>query len=293
MAPYLRWFTTSSSSLISRVQLHLKNPGFSISELTWFLCQWCSPHALIYVSSVRPKFTSISMSTVHPFTHRSHCSFSKGWKYYFSISTIAPFVWQSFFEYYWHRIMHWPWFYLRFHKVQRHFDSSSQWKLHHLNRAPQPFDDLLIHPLEAFGYYCILFRSILPPFITTDAQSSVLYSNSFFESRLVRSCARFIWSNFLFLLLLPSLIIVGVMDHSGIKFEIPYLYNTVDHGSQVIRRFLISWLSSDKHHKSFNCNYSFPFPYFDILHGTYEGKYAGSNYSLISTPSPKVGDYGC
>ena len=30
---------------------------------------------------------------------------------------------------------------------------------HHFYKSPQPFDDLCIHPLEAFGYYVILYGS--------------------------------------------------------------------------------------------------------------------------------------
>ena len=48
----------------------------------------------------------------------------------------------------------------------------------------------------------------------------------------------------------------GVLDHSGVWVEIPGLYNTVDH---------------DNHHLKTEVNYSFPFPYMDILHGTYDG----------------------
>ena len=41
--------------------------------------------------------------------------------------------------------MHLPWFYKRFHKMHHHY------------KAPRPFDDLYIHPLESFGYYLIFF----------------------------------------------------------------------------------------------------------------------------------------
>jgi hypothetical protein len=53
-------------------------------------------------------------------------------------------------EYWWHRLMHLPFFYARCHK------------LHHANRSPAPFDDMYIHPLEAAGYYTILYS---PPFV--------------------------------------------------------------------------------------------------------------------------------
>lgn len=29
--------------------------------------------------------------------------------------------------------------------------------MHHYYKSPQPFDDMYIHPLEAAGYYCILY----------------------------------------------------------------------------------------------------------------------------------------
>jgi sterol desaturase/sphingolipid hydroxylase (fatty acid hydroxylase superfamily) len=44
-------------------------------------------------------------------------------------------------EYWWHRLMHTPWCYRRAHK------------LHHAYKAPEPFDDMYIHPAEAAGYY--------------------------------------------------------------------------------------------------------------------------------------------
>ena len=34
--------------------------------------------------------------------------------------------------------------------------------MHHYYKSPQPFDDMYIHPLEAAGYYCILYS---PAFI--------------------------------------------------------------------------------------------------------------------------------
>lgn len=46
----------------------------------------------------------------------------------------------------------------------------------------------------------------------------------------------------------------GVLDHSGIPFTIPYMYSTADHA---------------QHHEKFDVNYGFPFPYFDMVHGTH------------------------
>ena len=57
----------------------------------------------------------------------------------------AATCWQSVLEYYWHRAMHWRWFYERLHKI------------HHFYVSPCAWCDLCIHPIEAFGYYCILY----------------------------------------------------------------------------------------------------------------------------------------
>jgi len=58
---------------------------------------------------------------------------------------LAAFAAQTVLEYFWHRAMHTPGLYGALHK------------LHHLNTSPTPFDDMLIHPLEAAGYFCILY----------------------------------------------------------------------------------------------------------------------------------------
>jgi len=55
----------------------------------------------------------------------------------------------------------------------------------------------------------------------------------------------------------------GVLDHSGIKFKIPGIYNTEDH---------------DMHHFKFECNYAFPHPIMDILHGTFTGTFFRKSY---------------
>eukprot|EP01119_Soliformovum_irregulare_P007189 TRINITY_DN1958_c0_g1_i5.p1 TRINITY_DN1958_c0_g1~~TRINITY_DN1958_c0_g1_i5.p1 ORF type:complete len:176 (-),score=21.97 TRINITY_DN1958_c0_g1_i5:12-539(-) len=109
--------------------------------------------------------------------------------YYLFVSTLFPFVWQSVLEYYWHRTMHLPWFYIRLHKV------------HHYYKSPEPFDDLYIHPLESFGYYCILYSPafIIPVHVTS----------------------------FIFYMSIVGL--TGVLDHSGVYFSFPGFYNTRDH----------------------------------------------------------------
>jgi sterol desaturase/sphingolipid hydroxylase (fatty acid hydroxylase superfamily) len=49
-------------------------------------------------------------------------------------------LWQSILEYFWHLLMHTPFFYTRWHKM------------HHWYKSPEVWDDLYIHPLEAAGY---------------------------------------------------------------------------------------------------------------------------------------------
>jgi sterol desaturase/sphingolipid hydroxylase (fatty acid hydroxylase superfamily) len=54
--------------------------------------------------------------------------------------------------------------------------------------------------------------------------------------------------------------ITGVLDHSGINIALFGIYDTKDH---------------DGHHQHFNVNYGFPFPWFDLLHGTFDGTFCG------------------
>ena len=112
--------------------------------------------------------------------------------------------------------MHLKYFYSLFHKF------------HHTYKSPEPWDDMYIHPVEAIGYYIILYS---PPVVYHMHRIS-------------------------FIIYMIIMGICGVLDHSGIKVDIPFLYNTIDH---------------DNHHARFNVNFSFPFPYMDILHGTYYG----------------------
>lgn len=123
-------------------------------------------------------------------------------------------LWENLVEYYWHRAMHLPTIYRFLHKY------------HHRFKAPEPFCDMFIHPLEAFGYYCILYSP------------AILFRIDYYT-------------------LIAYMIIMGVcgvLDHSGIKLRIPFVYDTRDH---------------DLHHALFDVNYGFPVPWLDILHGTY------------------------
>ncbi|CAM9923730.1 unnamed protein product [Sphacelaria rigidula] len=132
--------------------------------------------------------------------------------------------WQCVWEYYWHRLMHQPMFYARLHKY------------HHFYKSPEPFDDLMIHPLEAFGYYVLLYS---PPFLFRMPLASF--------AAYMAVCGT-----------------CGVLDHCGIAFSVPGLYDTSDH---------------DRHHSRFEVNYAFPFPVLDILHGTYDGSFLGTKHS--------------
>mmetsp|Transcript_9828 Transcript_9828/g.9927 ORF Transcript_9828/g.9927 Transcript_9828/m.9927 type:complete len:270 (-) Transcript_9828:111-920(-) len=140
------------------------------------------------------------------------------------IDALYACILQSIIEYYWHRLMHIPICYKYLHKY------------HHYYKSPEPWDDLYIHPIEATGYYCILF---CPPFLFS----------------------MHVFSYIIYMIIMGT---CGVLDHSGIHFSFPYLYNTADH---------------DLHHSKYNVNYAFPFPYMDLLHGTYEGQFLGRKYS--------------
>lgn len=129
-------------------------------------------------------------------------------------------------RYYWHRMQHLPFFYRHCHK------------LHHYYQAPQPFDDLMIHPLEAFGYYLILYS---PAFLVPQSTLS-------------------------FILYMSVMGVCGVLDHCGVDIRVLGWYDTREH---------------DEHHRLFNVNYSFPFPFMDRLHGTYR---APTQLPARSTP---------
>jgi sterol desaturase/sphingolipid hydroxylase (fatty acid hydroxylase superfamily) len=134
-------------------------------------------------------------------------------------------VFENVAEYYWHRMMHTKLFYASFHKY------------HHWYKSPEPWDDMYIHPLEAFGYYCILYG---PPFL--------------FPIH---------WWAFAAYMVVMG--VCGVLDHSGIRFVVPGLYDTQHH---------------DDHHLKFDVNYAFPLPYMDLLHGTFEGEILGRHFKV-------------
>ena len=92
-------------------------------------------------------------------------------------------------EYIFHRIMHTEFFYKSFHKF------------HHFYKAPIPFDDMMIHPFEAFLYYCILY---CPPFLI---QMSPI-------------------SHGLYMIIMGT---CGILDHCGIRIKLPFIYDSVFH----------------------------------------------------------------
>lgn len=127
----------------------------------------------------------------------------------------ASYVWENVAEYVWHRVMHTRWFYSHFHCH------------HHFYTSPEPFDDLCIHPVEAFGYYCILYAPAM-----------------LFRQHWLAFFVYMSWMG-----------ICGVLDHSGVRFDLPWLiYSASDH---------------DAHHKYFTVNFGFPSPLIDVLCGTH------------------------
>eukprot|EP00835_Amoeboradix_gromovi_P007100 NODE_1061_length_1608_cov_0.273691.p1 type:complete len:241 gc:universal NODE_1061_length_1608_cov_0.273691:1386-664(-) len=65
------------------------------------------------------------------------------------------------------------------------------------------------------------------------------------------------------ILYLTPLGITGMLDHCGIKFNLG-IYNTEHH---------------DLHHEQFSYNFGFPFPFMDILFGTFKGYFANKYYN--------------
>jgi lathosterol oxidase len=102
---------------------------------------------------------------------------------------IIAYIYENIAEYYWHRLLHIGPLYRSFHKV------------HHYYKAPEPFDDMMMHPLEALCYYCILYS---PPFL----------------------CTFHVYSFVAYMTLMG---LTGTLDHSGIKMTIYGIYDTRDH----------------------------------------------------------------
>mmetsp|Transcript_23827 Transcript_23827/g.48675 ORF Transcript_23827/g.48675 Transcript_23827/m.48675 type:complete len:147 (+) Transcript_23827:35-475(+) len=108
-----------------------------------------------------------------------------------------------------------------------------------LGRSPQPFDDLYIHPVEAFGYYCILWapfplanpNSWRGQHVSANVAVNDRYSPPFVLPLHVGGFAVY----------MAVMGLCGVLDHSGIKCCVAGLYSTDDH---------------DKHHQHYNVNFA-------------------------------------
>ena len=61
---------------------------------------------------------------------------------------------------------------------------------------------MYVHPLEVAGYYCIFYGSFL------------IYPVHYY--------------GVVFYLIVHGL--AGILDHSGIRVSVPFIYNTIDHG---------------------------------------------------------------
>lgn len=152
---------------------------------------------------------------------------------------LACVVQQSVLEFYWHWAMHAPQLYRRLHAI------------HHYYKSPQPFDDLCIHPLEAFGYFCILYSPA-----AVDLVSPLLARAAGVQAGPCHVSA--------FVAYMALCGVCGVLDHSGVRvrWALPggrTLYDTEEH---------------DAHHScgfgpGTAVNLGFPFAVLDRLHGTY------------------------
>ncbi|XP_031574564.1 delta(7)-sterol 5(6)-desaturase erg32-like [Actinia tenebrosa] len=83
------------------------------------------------------------------FTTLYYDPLERGWLYLF-LSTILLFLFEDACAYYYHRMLHWPFFYKRFHKI------------HHRYKAPTAFSATAMHPVEFFGFQVFI---IAPVFI--------------------------------------------------------------------------------------------------------------------------------
>jgi sterol desaturase/sphingolipid hydroxylase (fatty acid hydroxylase superfamily) len=193
--------TTSASSISSTTKRHPKHRTFASMNLVV-----SSLFALMVTElTVRGK------SSINKAAMFETSAFAIG------IGLFYALLLQSALEYPWHRLMHHKFFYKRMHKY------------HHEYKSPVVYCDLFIHPLEAFGYYCILYS---PAFALKDLPK---------ES---------------FLLYMAILGVFGVLDHSGVDFRLPWFLFSYE------ARF------HDLHHKHFNVNYAFPFQWPDRIFGT-------------------------
>jgi len=106
---------------------------------------------------------------------------------------LMPLIYSTLFqctaEYHWHRLLHTPLLYARFHKI------------HHAYQSPEPFDEFMISPLEGTLYQFILWG---PAYLFSQSLSA------FGVYMLVHGFC-------------------GIADHCGIRVRIPYVYDSQFH----------------------------------------------------------------
>jgi sterol desaturase/sphingolipid hydroxylase (fatty acid hydroxylase superfamily) len=164
---------------------------------------------------------------------------------------------QSVLEFWWHAAMHTPVLYALLHRYHHHY------------KSPQVWDELFIHPVEAFGYYCLLFS---PAVVVRQHYAA-------------------------FLIYMALCGLFGVLDHSGIRVRLlggrwGAMYDTRAH---------------DVHHRAgfgpgVYVNLAFPFTLMDVLHRTYVapeaagyghkeegGKTAHASGAMCATPARRSG----
>lgn len=161
-------------------------------------------------------------------------------------SLCACLLQQSVLEFYWHWAMHTPLLYRTLHAH------------HHYYKSPQPFDDLCIHPLEAFGYFCILYSPAmvnLVPFLG----GAVCH----------------VWA---FLAYMSVCGVCGVLDHSGVRCRLALRLRLPSFGRGAPAAWLeVPIYDTEEHDAHHSCgfggttavNLGFPFAVLDRLHGTY------------------------
>ena len=111
-------------------------------------------------------------------------------------------------------MLHLPPLYKRFHKY------------HHAIKEPEPFNDMYIHPLEAFCYYCILYA---PPFLfPCHVFAFIGYAFEYFFLCFFLSLSHTLLPRFLspfrYMIVMG---LAGTLDHSGIRVHVPGVSTTL------------------------------------------------------------------
>jgi sterol desaturase/sphingolipid hydroxylase (fatty acid hydroxylase superfamily) len=99
------------------------------------------------------------------------------------------YAWENVVEWAWHWTLHQAPLYGWFHKI------------HHYHKHPEPFDDMIIHPLEACGYYCIMYAP----------------------------CMLFSMHWVCFATYVALIGVCGVFDHSGVRLDAPLSLYAASH----------------------------------------------------------------